>query len=455
MAAGKGVRMHSAVPKVLHRVAGEPMLSLAATASSDLDPSPCVVVVSRTNRDAIASDLGNNFDYVEQPNQLGTGNALSVALASVPAATTNILLLNGDMPLITGLDLLSLGEAHVERGAAVTIGISTLATEDAADLGTLRRGAHGKAIAIVEAVERSGKSKPAVDVAVGAFGIDAIWVRDAVTRLVPHDGGQYFVTDLVALAVADGLRVETVDVASVRRCIGVNTRVQLAQAEGEMQQRLRRQAMEAGVTMTDPLTVYLDASVRLAPDVTIFPNTTLRGETTVAEGAAIGPNAQLSDTKVGAGAIIGSAVIRCSSIGAGAQVGPFALIREGTTIACDAYIGTHAEIKASHIGKGTHIGHFSYVGDARVGEGVNIGAGTVTCNYDGKNKHVTNIGDGAFIGSGSMLVAPITIGAGALTGAGAVVTKDVRSGERVAGVPARELAHRENSTLEDEGKTIG
>jgi bifunctional UDP-N-acetylglucosamine pyrophosphorylase/glucosamine-1-phosphate N-acetyltransferase len=447
--------MHSTTPKVLHRVAGEPMIVHAAAAARDLSPFSSVVVVSPSDRDAIASELGEDFDYVEQPEPLGTGNALSVALARVPAATKNILLLNGDMPLITGSDLVSLGEAHTGRGAAITVGAATLTAEYAADLGTLRRGARGKAIAIVEAVERAGKQKPVVEVAVGAFALDAAWVRDAVSRLVPHDGGQYFVTELVALAVADGLRVEVVDLDSVRPCIGVNTKTQLAKAEGEMQQRLRLQAMEAGVTMTDPSTVYLDASVRLAPDVTILPNTTLRGRTTVEEGAAIGPNAQISDTQVGAGAVIGSAVIKGSSIGPGAHVGPFTLIREGTTIAGGAYIGAHAEIKASQIGTGTHVGHFSYVGDARIGEGVNIGAGTVTCNYDGKNKHVTTIGDGAFIGSGSMLVAPITIGAGALTGAGAVVNKDVGPGERVAGVPARQLAQREGSALKEEGRILG
>jgi bifunctional UDP-N-acetylglucosamine pyrophosphorylase/glucosamine-1-phosphate N-acetyltransferase len=447
--------MHSTIPKVLHRVAGEPMISYASTAARDLSASSSVVVVSPSNRDAIASKLGDTSDYVEQPEPLGTGNALSVALACVPADTTNILLLNGDMPLIRGSDLLSLGEMHTRRGAAITVGVASLAAEDATDLGTLQRGLRGNVIAIVEAVERAGKPRPTVEVVVGAFAIDAAWVRDAVGRLVSHDDGQYFVTDLVALAVVDGLRVEAIDMDSVRPCIGVNTRAQLAKAEGEMQQRLRRQVMDAGVTMTDPATVYLDASVRLAPDVTILPNTILRGTTTVAEGAVIGPNAQISDTTVGSGAIIDSAVIKGSNIGCETQIGPFTLIREGTTIADGAYIGAHVEIKASQIGKGTHVGHFSYVGDARIGEDVNIGAGTVTCNYDGKNKHITTIGDGAFIGSGSMLVAPINIGAGALTGAGAVVNKDVGPGERVAGVPARRLEQREGSEVKEEGKTIG
>ncbi len=456
MAAGKGVRMHSAKPKVLHRVAGMPMIGHAVVAARTLDPSSVpMVVVSPDNRAAIARELGDGFEYVEQPEPMGTGHALSVALKHVPPQAANVLLLNGDMPLITSDDLRTLGETHLGRQAAITVGVATLAAEDAVDLGTLRRGARGKAVSIIEAVERTGESAPTVEVAVGAFALDAIWVRGAVDRLPPHDGGEHFVTDLVALAVADGLRVEAVTLNSVRPCIGVNTRAQLAKAEQEMQQRLRQQAMDAGVTMADPSTVYLDATVGFAPDVTILPNTTLSGTTSIAEGAVLGPNAQISDTLVGPGAVIGSAVINGSSIGIGAQVGPFTLIRAGSTIEDGAHIGAHVEIKASRIGKGTHVGHFSYVGDAVLGENVNIGAGTVTCNYDGQNKHVTTIGDGAFIGSGSMLVAPISIGAGALTGAGAVVTKDVGPGERVAGVPARQISQRPEATANEEGQSLG
>jgi bifunctional UDP-N-acetylglucosamine pyrophosphorylase/glucosamine-1-phosphate N-acetyltransferase len=457
MAAGKGVRMHSAMPKVLHRVAGVPMIGHAATAARALAPSPSavLVVVSPDNREAITSALGDEFEYVEQPKPSGTGHALSVALGQVPNDASNVLLLNGDMPLITGDDLVALGETHLERKAAITVGIATLVADDAVDLGTVSRAVGGKAVAIVEAVERSGTSEPTVDVAVGAFALDATWAREAVVRLPEHAGGEYFVTDLVALAVADGLCVETVTLDSVRSCIGVNTRTQLAKAEQEMQNRLRRGAMDAGVTMTDPSTVYLDATVDFAPDVTILPNTTLSGTTSIGEGATVGPNAQVSNTAIGAGAVIGSAVIKGSSVGAGTQVGPFTLIREGSHIEDGAHIGAHAEIKASRIGKGTHVGHFSYVGDAVLGDNVNIGAGTVTCNFDGKNKHATNIGDGAFIGSGSMLVAPITIGAGALTGAGAVVNKDVGPGERVAGVPARQIAVRPDRVDNEEGQSLG
>ncbi len=455
MAAGQGVRMHSSTPKVLHRVAGVPMVSLVGMAARGLTTDTPVIVVSPGNREAVMRELGDGFEYVDQPTPLGTGHALIVGLQSAPPEALNVLLLNGDMPLITSEDLYALGETHIKGQAVITVGVATLAAEEATDLGTVRRAAGGSLVEIVNPLGRASQSTPTVEVAVGAFAINVDWARDALNRLPKHDNDEYFVTDLVQLADADGLRVDSVNLDSVGACIGVNTKKQLAKAEQEMQQRLRIGAMDAGVTMINPSTVYLNATVTLAADATILPNTALSGSTSIAEGAVIGPNAQITDSTVGLGAVIGSAVIRGSFIGAGAQVGPFTLIREGSLIAEGANIGAHVEIKASHIGKGSHIGHFSYVGDAVLGENVNIGAGTVTCNYDGTDKHVTTIGDRAFIGSGSMLVAPINIGADALTAAGAVVTKDVEPGGRVAGIPARQMPRRFGAAPAEEENSLG
>jgi len=216
--------------------------------------------------------------------------------------------------------------------------------------------------------------------------------------------------------------------------------------------------MASGVTLIDPATVYLDATVSFEQDVIVLPNTSIRGATHVASGASIGPNAQVTDSTIGPGVTIESSVVRSAVFESGVHIGPFSHIREGTHLGPDVHIGSHAEIKASHIGKGTHIGHFSYVGDAVIGEAVNIGAGTVTCNYDGVSKHITEIGDGAFIGSDSMLVAPLKIGAGAITGAGAVVTRDVDPGGKVVGVPAKNLESRRrlNTAVGSEGgRTLG
>jgi bifunctional UDP-N-acetylglucosamine pyrophosphorylase/glucosamine-1-phosphate N-acetyltransferase len=457
MAAGKGARMHSSTPKVLHRVAGVPMIGHTTAAVQYLQPASTIVVVSPENEAAIADELGDTVAYAEQPKPLGTGHALAVALERVPLSSRNILLLNGDMPLISGNDIAALAADHVERHAAVTVGFVRLSPERAADLGTLERGARGKALAIVEAVERKPSKAASVDASVGVYAFDVAWVRGAIESLPEHAPGEQFVTDLVAMAVADGQRVETVAVDSVRESIGVNTRAQLAVAERAMQERLRERAMDAGVTLIDPATVYLHATVELAADVIIYPNTSISGASVIGVGAAIGPNAQLTDANVGAGATVGSAVIKSATVGENAHVGPYSLLREGTVLEPGAYVGAHTEIKASRIGGGSHVGHFSYVGDAIIGENVNIGAGVVTCNFDGVSKHVTEIGDGAFIGSGGMLVAPIKIGAGALTGAGAVVSRDVEPGGRVAGVPARALGTRrpDAEAGHEGGKSLG
>ena len=291
----------------------------------------------------------------------------------------------------------------------------------------------------MEASEARATRAASIEVNVGVYAIDAAWLRGAVASLERHPSGEYYVTDLVGLAVADGKRVEALTMADAEEGIGVKTRALLARAEGAMQTRLREAAMDGGATLLDPATTYLDATVELAQDVTVHPNTSIRGATRIAAGATVGPNAQIVDSAVGPGATIRAAVVESATLEAGAHVGPFSHLRAGTHLGEGAYVGTHVEVKASRVGRNTHIAHFSYVGDAVIGDDVNIGAGTVTCNYDGTTKHVTEIGDRASIGSDSMLVAPVKIGAGAVTGAGAVVTRDVAPGETVAGVPARVL----------------
>jgi len=442
MAAGQGARMRSSTPKVLHSVAGVPLIRHAAAAIRQLAPESTIIVVSPDNKDAVSDELGETFAYAEQPKPLGTGHALAVALERVPFSSRNVLLLNGDMPLISAEDVAALAADHLARQATMTVGFVTLPTAEATDLGTLERGARGKPIAIVEAVERKLSKAQTVDAAIGAYALDVTWVRDVIDNLQEHASGERFATDLVAMAVTDGQRVDAVALDSVREAIGVNTRRQLATAERVMQGRLRERAMGEGVTLIDPSTVYLHAEVVFEPDAVIHPNTSIFGASVIGAGSAVGPNAQLTDALIGVGAIVDAAVVRGATVGDAAQVGPYSLLREGTVLEAGAYVGAHVEIKASRIGSGAHVGHFSYVGDAVVGENANIGAGVVTCNFDGVSKRVTQIGAGAFIGSGCMLIAPVKIGANALTGAGAVINRDVGPGERVAGVPARALGAR-------------
>jgi len=440
MAAGKGERMRSSKPKVLHPIAGVPMARHVLKAVRFIEPERVVVVVAPDQRGTIGDALGEGVELVEQPNPLGTGDAVRAALAVVLADHSCVLVVNGDVPLLRGETVAALAHLHGERQAAVTVAAATVPAERGKDLGRLKRGARGKLAAIIEAAaddRASGRADGPVEANIGIYAFNALWLRAAVDHLQPRKGGEYQLTDLVALAVAEGERVEAIAVDDLDEAIGVNTRAQLALAEEAMQRRLRAHWMNEGVTMANPATVYIGADVELAPDVTLEPNTSLRGATRVATGAAIGPNAVVDDGQVGERAIIGGSRLQGTTIERDASVGYYCTLREGTYIEETAQIGNHVEIKASRIGRGTHIGHFAYVGDAIVGEGVNIGAGTVTCNYDGKAKHQTVIEDGAFIGSDSLLVAPVRIGAGASTGAGAVVTHDVAPGTTVAGVPAR------------------
>ena len=442
--------MRSSTPKVLHRVAGVPIVVHAVQAARHANPSSTIVVVAPASRAEVAAAVGDGVECVEQPDPLGTGYALKEALAQVPFSARHVLLLNGDKPLLRGETVAGLVELHLKRRATLTLLTTIVPAQDAGDFARVRRGARNKVIEVIEAPEAKASRAASVEVNVGVYAIDTTWLRGAVTEFQRHPVGEYYVTDLVAKAVADGKRVEALTMGDPAEAIGVKTRAHLARAEQAMQTRLREAAMDRGVTLLDPATTYLDATVELAQDVTVHPNTSIRGLTRVDTGATIGPNAIVVDTAVGAHTTIRAAIVEDSTLEEGVHVGPFSHLREGTHLEAGVFVGTHAEVKASHVGRGAHIGHFSYVGDALIGADANIGAGTVTCNFDGVTKHVTEIGEGAFIGSDTMLVAPIKIGARAVTGAGAVVNRDVAPGETVAGVPARVL-HRAAS----EGTAVG
>lgn len=450
LAGGRGERMRSALPKTLHHVAGAPMLRHVACAAAHAAPDGLLVVVSPASKEGVAAVLGPGVRLVEQPEPLGAGNALALALDEVSFGAQRVLLINGVQPLLRGETLAALDALHEERGATVAVLTAMLPAAEAEHLGRLRRGARGKPIAIVEAADLDRAAlheQGAVEVNVGAYAFDALWLRRSVAKLKPHEGTGYHATDLVALAVAEGRRVEALVADDPDEAIGVKTRATLARAEAAMQRRLRAYWMDNGVTMLDPATTFIDADVRLEPDVTLHPNTALRGRTRVGAWSAVGPNATLTDADVAERCDVGASTLTGATLEPGARVGPYCHVRDGACLEQDAYVGSHAEIKASRIGRGARVGHFSYVGDADVGAGVNVGAGAVTCNFDGLAKHRTIIEEGAFIGSGCMLVAPVRVGAGAVTGAGAVITRDVEPGARVAGVPARAM-RRAQAALE-------
>jgi bifunctional UDP-N-acetylglucosamine pyrophosphorylase/glucosamine-1-phosphate N-acetyltransferase len=453
MAAGKGARMRSATPKVLHPIAGAPMVRHVVSAVRELRPAAILVVVSPSVGQQIAAAVGADVECVEQPDPLGTGHALSTALPRIGPGAKHILLLNADTPLLRSTTLQALIDKHIQSKAVLSLLAVPMGPEEAHDLGRLLRDGQGRTVAVVEASEASpetGRQPDSghIEVNVGVYCIEVAWLQGAIGRLQQHAPGEIYVTDLVALAREAGKVVEAQTLASADEGLGVNSRGQLAQAETAMQRRLRSHWMAQGVTMEDPATTYLHVDVKLEADVVIRPNTRLQGQTRVGRDSEIGPDAQLTDVTVQESCRVGSSILAGVVMETDVSVGPYCHLRTGTYLERGVRIGSHVEIKNSRIGAGTHIGHFCYVGDATLGPNVNFGAGAITCNFDGIHKHATQIGEGASIGSDTMLVAPVKIGARAVTGAGAVITHDVPDGATVVGVPARPLDQHGRPVLE-------
>jgi bifunctional UDP-N-acetylglucosamine pyrophosphorylase / glucosamine-1-phosphate N-acetyltransferase len=435
LAAGQGTRMRSRLPKVLHPVCGRPMLAYVVDAATSASGSAPWVVVSPAIEAAVREAVGPLVCLAVQPKQQGTGDALGVGLAQLPAAADEVIVASGDAPLITAATLQRLGEARRKAGAAMAL--ATMEPDDPTGYGRVVSDAEGP-LRIVEEKDATADERALGVVAGGAYAFEAAWLRGALERLKPSRAtGELYLTGLVALARADRRGVAAVAVEDELELAGVNDRVQLATVEADLRWRILERHLLAGVTMQDPTTVYVDAQVELARDVVLEPNVILRGHTVVGEGSVIGAGSQLIDSRVGARCRVWASVLEASEVEDGASVGPFAHLRPGSSVGQGAEVGNFAELKATRLGPRSKQHHMSYLGDATVGEGVNIGAGTITANFDGRRKHRTSIGDGAFVGVDTMLVAPVSVGAAARTGAGAVVTRDVPAGKLAVGVPAR------------------
>ena len=438
LAAGAGSRMRSSFPKPLHGLCGRTLLEQAIWILRESGVERIVVVASPL----LAADpqfsaaIGDGTTVAIQSEPRGTGDALLSASDSASDAS-HLLVANADMPLITPATVRTMLAAHIDSDAAITLLTGKGGTPDG--FGRVIRGADGRVTAIVEEADADDAALAIDEFNAGYYCMDANVAWNLLENLTPSANGELYITDAVAAAVSAGRRVEAVVASEPSELIGVNDRAELAAAEAVLRARIRRRWMLDGVTMIDPDSTYIDSEVTIGQDTTIKPNTHLLGSTSIGIDAVIGPGTVLEDSRVGDGAQVISSHVESARIGERATVGPFSHLRPGAVIGPDAHIGNYAEVKDSVIGPGARIGHFSYVGDATVGAGANIGAGTVTCNYDGDAKHRTHIGENAFIGSGSMLVAPVSIGAGASTGAGSVVTHDVPPGARVAGVPARPM----------------
>ncbi len=421
--------MRSALPKVLHPLLGRTLLGHALAATADLAADRTLVVVG-AGADRVVDHLNTiapDAVPVTQTQRRGTGHAVRTALATLPEVGGTVVVLNGDVPLLRSETVSALVDAHESAGAAATVLAAEVA--DPTGLGRIVRGEGGTLQAIVEERDATASQRALREINAGVYAFDATLLRDALGKLSTDNGqGEEYLTDVFGLLVAAGHPVAVHTVADPTEALGCNDRVELVRLRGLLRDRVNTEWMRAGVTILDPATVWIDVTARLAPDAVIDQNTQLRGGTVVGEGATVGPDVTLIDTEVGAGASVVRAHAVESVIGPDALVGPYASLRPGTRLAAGAKVGTFVETKQAVVGAGAKIPHLAYVGDADVGERANVGAGVIFVNYDGTAKYRTQVGEAAFVGSNSSLVAPVTIGDGAYVAAGSAVTMDVPAG---------------------------
>lgn len=440
LAAGKGTRMVSALPKVLHPICGRPMIAYVLETLAQVGvPSPMVVVGHGAEQ--VRRALGDGVRYAVQAEPLGTGHAVLQALPLLEGHTGTVLIIYGDVPFLRQETVETLLAHHRAQGAAATI--LTDLRDDPSGYGRVVRDARGNVRRIVEEPDASAEEREIREVNAGMYAVEAGALREALRALRPANAqGEYYLTDAVGALLDGGQTVAAVVAPSSQEATGINSRVDLARAEAAMRAMLLERLMLGGVTVLDPQATYVHAGVRVGRDTVLHPGTSLEGRTVVGEGCSIGPHARLVDADVGDRVAIVASSVEASTVGDDCRIGPYSRLRPGVRLGRFVEVGNFAEMKNATVGDGTKVHHMSYLGDATVGARVNIGAGTVTCNYDGRAKHHTVIEDGAFIGSDTMLIAPVRIGRDAVTGAGSVVRRDVPPGGVAVGMPARVIRRR-------------
>lgn len=438
LAAGKGTRMHSTLPKPLHSILGKPIIQYVLDSVVPLVDNDPVLVIGY-GADQIREVLGENLRYVEQNELLGTGHAVKQAKPLLSGAEL-ILVTYGDMPLIRSETLQELISTQKSNPGPMTL--LTVQDKDPRGFGRILRNEEGNIQKIVEETNATADQLKITELNAGMYCFQAEWLWKNLEDLKLSPKGEYYLTDLVGMAVDQRLEIETVSALDPQELIGINTRVHLAEAGKVLRQRINEGWMLAGVSLVDPENVYIEPDVKIGPDTIILPNTYLQGESILGNNCRIGPDTKIYNSQIGNSCEIEFSVVEESIVEDGVDIGPFSHLRKGTHLGPGVHIGNFGEIKDSYLGEGTKVGHFAYLGDAQIGKNVNIGAGTITCNYDGKKKHQTVIKDGVFIGSDSMLVAPLVLGENSVTGAGSVVNKDVPPDTVVVGIPARKIAKR-------------
>ncbi len=422
--------MKSATPKVLHEICGRSLVGHVLAAARELEPENLVVVVGHAREQVTAhlAEVDSQVRTAVQDKQKGTGHAVRMGLEELGGAVDGtVVVVCGDTPLLTGETLTKLAATHTEDGNAVTV--LTAEVPDATGYGRIVRDAGGAVTAIVEHKDATEEQLAIREINSGVFAFDGRLLADALGKVRTNNSqGEEYLTDVLGILREAGHRVGACVAADHREIAGINNRVQLAEARRILNDRLLTAAMLSGVTVVDPATTWVDVTVTFEQDVTVLPGTQLHGATHLAEGSVVGPNSRLTDTKVGAGARVDNTVSDGAVVGPQASVGPYAYLRPGTRLGLKSKVGTYVETKNARIGEGTKVPHLSYVGDATIGEYTNIGAASVFVNYDGQDKHHTTVGSHCRTGSDNMFVAPVTIGDGAYTAAGSVITRDVPPG---------------------------
>jgi bifunctional UDP-N-acetylglucosamine pyrophosphorylase / glucosamine-1-phosphate N-acetyltransferase len=430
LAAGEGTRMKSSRSKLLHEIAGHSMLSYAVTAATTVQPEHIVVVVGHL-RDQVEAHLAEIAPHVltaVQEEQLGTGHAVQAALGQLADLTGDVIVTMGDVPMLSGETLAALLLEHRRYNAAATV--LTAEVPDPTGYGRILRDTEGMIIGVVEHRDADDTELEITEINSGIYVFDAATLRSALTELVPsNDQGELYLTDVLTVLREAGKPVGAYFIDDVWQTEGINDRIQLSRMNAELNRRILERWMREGVTVVDPASTWIHASVDLAPDVILLPGTSLEGATSVGAGAQIGPDTTLIDVEVGENAVVTRTQASLSVIGPGANVGPFAHLRPGTTLGAGGKIGTFVETKNARIGAGAKAPHLSYLGDAMVGEGANIGAGVIFANYDGLTKSTTTVGAHSFVGSNSVLAAPVEVAAGAYIAAGSTITGDVGPGD--------------------------
>jgi len=437
LAAGQGTRMKSDLPKVLHPLCGKPLIWHVLRALKSAATEKPVVVVGY-GADRVKEYLGDSAECILQEPQLGTGHAVMQVESLLKDKTDYVMVAYADMPLLRGEIFNRLVETQRHNSGPVSL--VTAIADDPRGFGRVVRKPDGTVEAIVEEYVATHDQRQIKELNVGAYCFKADWLWDALHRIEKNPKkGEYYLTDVAERAAKENLPVQAVIQHNLAEIIGINTRVHLSEAEAAMRVRINREHMQDGVSMTNPASAYIEAGIKIGKDTVILPNTHLQGDTQIGEGNVIGPNTIIRDSKVGNRCKILASVVEGAVIEDDVDMGPFARLRKGAHLKSHVHMGNFGEVKDSTLHEGVKMGHFSYIGNATIGANTNIGAGTITANYDGEKKNSTEIGEDVFIGSDTMLVAPLKLGDGARTGAGAVVTKNVPEDTLVVGMPARAI----------------